>query len=143
MHRLAPYVAMLGMVVGIAGTALHFAPAVLPRPLVPEVEPEIAPVLSGVSSSDKATLKGFYKALADIVVRDGSAVEPVCKGVFDLRNRHKQALSMAFESTGMAGKYPGLGDRIDAYLIKTIGDLDVPLTPEIRRQAAQAFSDLK
>lgn len=129
------------LVVGALAMAMHFGPAVK----IPTVIPDVAPVtvLSDVSSADKAQLRLFYQAMADIVVRDGSAKEPAIKGVFDLRNRHKYALSMAFENTGMAGKYPGLGDRIDAYLIKAIGDLDVPLTPEIRQQSAKAFLDLK
>lgn len=100
-------------------------------------------VLAGVNSADSAQLRQFYAAMADIVVRDGSAKEPVIKSVFDLRNRHKHALSMAFENTGIAGKYAGLGERLDKYLLDAVGDVDLPMTPELRRSAAKAFSAIQ
>lgn len=105
------------------------------------VQPES--VLSGVSSADARIIRDFYAAMADIVVRDGSAKEPVIKTVLDLRNRHKHALSMAFGGTAMVGKYAGLGERLDQYLLAAVGDVDVPMTPELRQSAAKAFSAIK
>lgn len=113
--------------------------------LTPVVRPVVVPsaVLAGVSSADARHLRDFYAAVADIVVRDGTAATPVIKTVFDLRNRHRDALAMAFVSTEMYGKYPGLGERLDAYLLEAVGKTDATLTPELRRAAAKAFSEIR
>lgn len=108
-------------------------------------KPAVVPssVLAGVSPDDAALLRDFYTAMADIVVRDGKAKEPVVKGTFDLRNRHQQALAMAFATTTLVGKYEGLGARLDAYLLEAIGKTDAPLTDEVRQRAAKAFSAIR
>jgi hypothetical protein len=129
-----------GLLVGVAAMAASVLPV---KPLVGPVVPKPEGVLAGVSASDAAILRSFYEAMADIVVRDGKAKEPSCKTVFDLRNRHKFALSMAFENTGMVGRYVGLGQRLDEYLIAAIGDKDLPLTPELRQSASRAFSAIR
>lgn len=134
-------VAVVGLLVGAGGLLSHFGPAltiVLPQPPVPA-----AGVLEGLSRQDARSMQDFYAAMADIVVRDGKSAEPVCRSVFDLRNRHKQALALAFANTGMVGRYPGLGDRLDGYLLKAVGELDIPLTPELRAAAAAAFSAIR
>lgn len=131
-------VVLLGLLAGVAGLAVGFVPGAKPV-----VVPSPAGVLAGVGASDAAILREFYAAMADIVVRDGAAKEPACKSLFDLRNRHKFALSMAFEKTGMAGKYAGLGQRLDEYLLAAIGDKDLPLTPELRQSASKAFAAIK
>lgn len=128
----------VGLLAGVASVAVG-----LYRTTPAVVVPAPGGVLAGVSASDAATIRSFYAAMADIVVRDGQAKEPVCKTVFDLRNRHKHALSMAFENTGMAGKYAGLGDRLDKYLLAAVGDKDLPLTPELRQSASRAFAVIK
>ena len=113
--------------------------------LKPVDRPLVVPsaILAGVSPADAKSLRDFYAAMADIVVRDGSAAVPVVKTTFDLRNRHRDALQMAFANTSMVGKYAGLGEKLDSYLLDAIGKLDVPLTPESRRSAAKAFSDIR
>jgi hypothetical protein len=129
-----------GLLIGIGAMTA----TVLPRkPVVNPVVPQPAGVLAGVSAADAAILHGFHAAMADIVVRDGSAKQPVCKTLFDLRARYKYALSMAFENTGMVGRYAGLGQRLDEYLLAAIGDKDLPLTQELRQQAARAFTAIK
>lgn len=128
----------VGLLAGVASVAVGLYRA---KPAV--VVPSPSGVLEGVNAADAAAIRSFYAAMAEIVVRDGQAKEPVCRTVFDLRNRHKYALSMAFENTGMAGKYAGLGDRLDKYLLAAIGDKDVPLTPDLRRAASAAFAAIK
>jgi len=128
-----------GLAIGIGASFSHLLPEAKPKPV--DVVP--GDILSGVSSADARLLRDFYAAMADIVVRDGLAVTPVCKTTFDLRNRHKQALEMAFANTGMAGKYAGLGDKIDQYLLRAIGNLDVPLTADNRQSASKAFASIK
>jgi hypothetical protein len=131
----------VGMAVAAGAAGLGWLQAVLKPVDMPVIVPSA--ILAGVSSSDAKSLRDFYAAMADIVVRDGSAAAPVVKTTFDLRNRHRDALQMAFVNTSMVGKYAGLGEKLDAYLLEAIGKLDVPLTPESRRSAAKAFSDIR
>jgi hypothetical protein len=126
--------------VALAAGAAHYAKAIL-RPVAVVVVP--GEILAGVSAADARQLRDFYTAMADIVVRDGLAPAPLCKTTFDLRNRHRQALETAFANTAMVGKYAGLGERLDEYLLVSIGRLDIPLTADVRKAAAKAFSDIK
>lgn len=126
-----------GLLVG----AMSFGKQYIPKPAPPA--PAVAAILDGISAADSRELRNFYGAMADIVVRDGKAPNPVCKTTFDLRNRHRDALQMAFVCTGMVGKYPGLGERLDSYLLQAVGALDLPLTPESREAAAKAFAAIR
>lgn len=129
-----------GLAFGVAGLGVAaFTVHVDGKPVAPQAER----ILAGVSSADAAQIRQFYAAMADIVVRDGKAKEPVLKTIFDLRARHKHALSMAFESTEMVGRYDGLGQRLDQYLLDAVGATDVPLTDDIRQSAAKAFSAIR
>ncbi len=131
--------------VGLIAAACSAAFGVAGSALRPVVHPVVVPsaILAGVSSADAKLLRDFYAAMADIVVRDGKAPDPVCKTTFDLRARHKSALQMAFASTGMVGKYAGLGDRLDAYLLDAVGKTDSQLTPSSRDAAAKAFAEIR
>jgi len=144
MNWLRAAVIAVGVTVAVGASGLGYVLAML-KPADPVDLPVIVPsaVLAGVSSADAKLLRDFYTAMADIVVRDGLSGDPVAKTTFDLRNRHKTALQLAFANTAMVGKYPGLGDRLDTYLLDAIGKLDVPLTPEVRKSAAKAFSDIR
>jgi hypothetical protein len=144
MNWLRAAVIAVGVTVAVGASGLGYVLAIL-KPSDPVDRPVIVPsaVLAGVSSADAKQLRDFYAAMAEIVVRDGVSASPVVKTTFDLRNRHKDALQSAFANTAMVGKYPGLGERLDSYLLDAIGKLDVPLTPESRRSAAKAFSDIR
>lgn len=109
----------------------------------PSPAPLSVGVLAGVSRADASNIRDFYAAAADIVVRDGASTQPQIKTTGDLRMRHESALRMAFENTGIVGRYPGLGERLDEYLLKAIGDTDVPLDRALRDKAAQAFLSVK
>lgn len=115
----------------------------VPLPFPPPVVPAATGLLDGVSRSDAANIRAFYEAMADIVVRDGTSKTPVVSTTGDLRNRHEYALSMAFVNTGMVGKYPGLGEKLDAHLLESIGSTDVPLDAALREKAARAFLTVK
>jgi hypothetical protein len=132
-------IAACALVALVAGGA-HYVKAIL-HPVAVVVVP--GEILAGVSSADAKQLRDFYAAMADIVVRDGKAKAPVCRTTLDLRSRHQQALSLAFANTAMVGKYAGLGERLDEYLLVSIGRLDIPLTADVRKAAAKAFSDIK
>jgi len=135
-------VIVIGLLLAVVGGGASVLPLKVPAVVVPPA-PKPEGVLAGVAAADAAILRQFHEAMADIVVRDGKAKEPVAKTVFDLRARYKHALSMAFENTAMVGKYPGLGQRLDEYLLAAVGNKDLPLTPELRQSASQAFSAIK
>lgn len=123
-----------GLTIGLLGLGqriLRRAPE--PAPVQP------AQVLVGVSVEDAAELRKFFAAVAEVVVRDGKSQEPVLKTTFDVRNRYRQALKLAFENTAIVGKYPGLGARLDEYELRTIGSVDNPLTTEERAKVAGAL----
>lgn len=130
---------------GVAVAAVAAGLGWLQSVLKPVDAPVVVPssILAGVSAADARHLRDFYAAMADIVVRDGQSADPVVKTTFELRNRHKAALQLAFANTGMVGKYPALGEKIDAYLLDAIGRLDVPLTAEVRQAASKAFAAIK
>lgn len=129
----------LAVLVGVGGAAAKYVrpPSPAPSPVQP------SGILSGVSAADAQELRSFYAAMADIVVRDGLRADPVAKTTFELRNKHTQALAAAFANTGMVGRYQGLGDRIDQYLLRAIGDTDQPLTTDLRQKSADAFAAIK
>lgn len=132
-------VIMAGLAVGVGSLLAPRLPAPAPVPSPPPA----TGILAGMERKDADQLRQFYAAMADIVTRDGLAKQPVCKTTLDLRNRHMEALAMAFTHTSMVGKYAGLGDRLDKYLLEAIGSVDVPLTPEARERAAKAFSAIE
>jgi hypothetical protein len=130
------------LAIGAGSLAAHFLAAGVPAP-VPAPTPAPEGILAPLDRADRKNLLDFYAAMADIIVRDGQAENPVCKSTFALREKHRQALAMAFAHTGIVGKYPGLGERLDAYLLAAIGDTDVLLTPESRDAAARSFLSIK
>lgn len=125
----------------VAGISSTIGRLTFPVVNVPVVVPST--ILAGVSAADAKLLREFHEAMADIVVRDGKANEPVVKTLFALRDRYKFALQMAFANTGMAGKYPGLGDKLDSYLLEAVGKTDAELTPASRAAAAKAFAAIR
>ena len=143
MGRLRASVMAVGMLVAFGGAVMSVLPNITVPAVVPDVGPEASTVLAGVAAADRRQFKDFYAAIAEIVVRDGVNPQPEIKSVFDLRNRHRSALVLAFGATSMSGKYKGLGDRLDQYLLLAIGDTDVALTPELRAAASKAFLSIK
>lgn len=142
MNWLRVAVIAAGVTVAAGAAGVGWVRSILKPPVdAPLVVPSA--VLAGVSSSDAKQLRDFYAAMAEIIVRDGVSASPVVRTTFDLRNRHRDALQSAFANTAMVGKYPGLGERLDTYLLDAIGKLDVPLTPESRRSAAKAFAEIR
>lgn len=130
-------VIIVALLVGAGGLTSQFVRLPVPAPHQPDS------ILAGVASADAKQIRDFYAAMADIVVRDGLSSDPVAKTTFELRHKHAQALALAFAGTGLAGKYTGLGDRIDQYLLRAIGDTDQPLTPALRQKSADAFAAIQ
>lgn len=137
-HHARTAIVAAGLAVGLLGLASKVTkPSPVPAPVQP------ATVLVGVSQEDAALYRRFFDAVAEMVERDGRSTEPVLKTTFDLRNRYRQALKLAFEGTPLAGKYPGLGARLDEYELRALGAADNPLTLEERKKCADALRAIR
>ena len=132
-------VAAICLSVGTVGCSAHYVLGLLDSARAPVS----SALLAGLSKQDAQSMRDFYQAMSDVVARDGVSSPAVVKTTSDLRTRHRDALSMAFAGTSMVGKYPGLGERLDKYLLEAVGDTDAPMTAAMRESAARAFAAIK
>lgn len=138
MNQVRTAIIAAALTVGVLGLGSKLLkPAVVPAPVQP------ANLLAGMSASDAAEYRAFFGAVAEMVERDGKSTQPVLTTTFDLRNRYRQALKLAFENTGLVGRYPGFGARLDEYELRAIGAADNQLTTEERTKAANAFRAIR
>tara|TARA_R110000824_G_scaffold396952_2_gene599166 strand:- start:2245 stop:2712 length:468 start_codon:yes stop_codon:yes gene_type:complete len=113
-------------------------------PAVAYQAPVIESPLSRISSilkdhpEDAARLSALYLALSDILSRDDSIV----KTTGQIREAHSRSGRLLFQKTSMRGKYVGLSEAVDEFLIQSLGSDDVILTLDIRSAAVSAFTDL-
>lgn len=139
MNHLRTAAVAVGLTLGVLGLGQRL---LKPRAPVPApVQP--AYILTDVSAADAAEYRKFFAAVAEQVERDGRSQDPVCRTTFDLRNRYRHALKLAFENTPLAGKYPGLGAKLDAYMLQAIGGVDNPLTTDERAKTAAALRAIR
>jgi hypothetical protein len=90
------------------------------------------------SPEDARRLSELYKALSDMIERDGSIV----KTTGQVKEANSRAGQLLFQKTGMRGKHEGLAEAVDAVLKKSLGEVDVMLTEDKRRDAVEAFLKL-
>lgn len=79
-----------------------------PRPVAP-----VAKALSSASSTDKAQVRGVYRALADVTRRDSGRL---ITSTSVWRAIHSDALRLAVGGTDLVGKYPGLDTAVEEVL---------------------------
>jgi nitrogen fixation-related uncharacterized protein len=92
----------------------------------------ITAILKG-HAEDGAKLAGFYAALADVVDRDQGRV---LKTTHELRELHRRAGLLAFQKSGIEGKYPDLSKAIEKILADEIG-LDNVALDAVKQEASQ------
>lgn len=110
-----------------------------PKTDVPVDTPsKVAVSLKSATKDDKARVRAFYAAMADVVERDSSIITTVAKW----RQANANALDLAFKGTDMPGKYPGLDAAIDQRLIDAIGKEDVAISPDKRRALVVALKEI-
>lgn len=101
----------------------------------------VVQVVARMSPIDRVWLNNIYVNAARVVTADG-LVEPqtICT-TESLRAVHVAILKYIW--LGMAnnkpGEYEGLSEAIDAAITDVIGDTRKPMTPELRRKAAEVF----
>lgn len=79
-----------------------------PRPVAP-----VAKALASASSTDRAQVRGVYRALADVTRRDGGRL---ITSTSVWRAIHSDALRRAVGGTDLVGKYPGLDTAVEEVL---------------------------
>jgi len=107
----------LPLVLAAVVVALSFLP-VSPRPAVTG---PVAVALKSASSSDRARVRGIYRALADITERDAAQQITTLE---EWRSINASTLRLAAGKTDLVGKYPGLDKAVEEVLLSKIGSLD-------------------
>lgn len=101
----------------------------------------VVQVVARMSPIDRMWLNSIYANAAKVVEADG-LIEPatICT-TESLRAVHVAILKYIW--IGMAdnkpGEYEGLSEAIEAAITDVIGDTQKPMTPELRRKAAEVF----
>lgn len=106
--------------------------------VVPVEKSKIATILQSASKTDRARVRAYYAAMADVIHRDTKIVTTVGKW----RQANADALDLAFKGTDLPGKYQGLDAAIDEVLVKAIGSDDVALSPDRRAALVAALEEV-
>lgn len=94
----------------------------------PAVTGPVATALKSASSTDRATVRRIYTALADVTQRDaGSRIATVAAW----RAVHSDLLRLAVGGTDLVGKYPGLDKAVEEVLAQHVSLDNVAITPEV------------
>jgi hypothetical protein len=116
---------------------------VMPQPepvLLAWAEP-LRPVLPRMLMKDREYLANFYDAMAFVLIRDAQRETPIVKTTGDFVLLHAGSLQMAIDKAAV-GKYPGLGEAIDATFVNSIGADQRPLTTSERTKLTAACAVL-
>lgn len=109
------------------------------QPSGPEVtRSPVEIALRNASDADKAKVREFYAAMADVVGRDDRYIQSVGK----FRDIHAAALDLAFDKTELKGKYVGLDVAIDDTLVAAIGLDNVALAGEKKAALVKALKGI-
>jgi hypothetical protein len=95
----------------------------------------VAAALADASSADRAKVAGLYRALADVVKRDGG--QKITTTVI-WRQVYRDALVLAAGGTDLPGKYKGLDTAVEEVLAKYYSLDSAPLTEELSKKIADA-----
>lgn len=126
-------------VFAIVAAVLMVVAFIPPRTDVPVDTPsKVTVVLKAASKEDKARVRAFYAAMADVVERDSGIITTVGKW----RQANANALDLAFKGTDLPGKYVGLDAAIDQRLVDAIGKEDVALSADKRRALVVALKEI-
>ena len=125
-------------IVAAALLVMAFLPDVRTPIHEPQETSRVKEVLRTANKLDRARVRAFYSAMADVVGRDTSVIKTV--GVW--RSVNANALDLAFKGTDLPGKYAGLDTAIDERLISAIGKEDASLTDDKRKSLVVALQEI-
>ena len=134
----------LGLIVtGLVATWRPAAPTPepIPAPSDDALRAAVAPVRAKLAGhqEDGRRLASLYSSLADVLARDqGKVITTTAQ----LRELNRRAGLLAFQKTGIAGKYSGLAEAIDKVLTDRIGLDNVALDSAKQTAAIESFRAL-
>ena len=89
-----------------------------------------------IEPQDARQLGDFFSELADVVKTDPGFIKTT--GVF--RDFNVRAGGLNFAGLEIKNKYPSLGQEIDGAIMDTLGDQDVSLTDEKRKELVDCLN---
>ena len=89
-----------------------------------------------IEPQDAKQLGDFFSELADVVKTDPGFIKTT--GVF--RDFNVRAGGLNFAGLEIKNKYPSLGQEIDGAIMDTLGDQDVSLTDEKRKELVDCLN---
>ena len=109
-------------------------------PVVSSDSPDLSRVSELLSKhpEDAIALSELYAAIADVIERDGSVI----KTLGQIREANSRSGKLLFQKTGIQGKYDGLPEAVDSFLVSKLGVEDVLLSPDLRKNAVESFREL-
>lgn len=96
---------------------------------------EVTSILKNGDPKDSIRLRDLYIDIANLIDVDGE--DMVIKGTEDIRQAN--GLAGAMLKLDIKGKYANLASATKEVIISVIGDDNVMLSPELRKQASQSF----
>lgn len=113
-----------------AGCPVTNSPTPEPTPVItPDERPAFADHVHGIEPVSDERLAVYFADFADVIERDREVIETTG----DIRECNSRAGRLAFQNTELS--HPGLAEEVDAALAAVLGEHDVPLTEERRRDA--------
>lgn len=97
--------------------------------------------LSKITPPDRNYLANFYDAMAFVVERDGKQAKPVITDTGKFEAFHGGSLRLAVDREDV-GKYPGLGEAIDATIANALGSDAKSLDEATRQRVVDACAVL-
>lgn len=117
--------------VALAVLLLTFVP--MPKRVRPEGP--VATALASASAEDRATIRGIYRALADITERDAGKV---IKTTAVWRAIHSDALRLAVGGSSLVGKYIGLDNAVEQVMAANFSLDNVAIDPAMTARIVAA-----
>lgn len=141
-RHVAGAVLLLVAIMGVPDVPrLSVRPQATPSDDMKKTVKPIAKVVAKMNAVDRVWLNSIYANAAKVVTTDGLVDPPLIVTTEGLRAIHVAILRFIWR--GMAdnkpGEYKGLSEAIDAAMSDVLGDVSRPLTPELRRKAAEVF----
>lgn len=93
---------------------------------------------NNASSDDCLRLSGLYYDMAQLISLDGD--KQLVRNTEEVRQANR--ISGLMLRMNINDKYPNLASAMNTVVVTSMGDDNVPLTPELRKKATDAFSAL-
>lgn len=134
-------------VVAAAYGAWRLAPQIdmLPVPVPSVAVPfeSIGKLSSSLTSDDKVAMREAYIILSRSIAADPSA-DPVFIDTAAVRRAHRAAMLTVWKGVldNKTGEVAGLKEALESAVNARIGTADIPMNPQLKAEAAKAFSDI-